>query len=256
MSGFTRFRLSDVAGVQIWTAPTEGWSEAIVSGLLDTLDPSETARSARFRVEAARFHYVAAHALARFAIGRALARNARSLEFDYDSLGKPHLVGATDLGFSLSHADGLVGCALGVHREIGIDIENMRQETDLDAISDVAFAGSEREWVAASSIGDRRELIFQFWTLKEAYLKAKGVGFSHPPEEAVFDLAEQQPRLKSNDGFDADWRFGSMRAGAAHIVSVAVRTSSAAPVAGTWLSVSPGSAQALFDIVAETRFSI
>ena len=256
MSGATRFRLSDAADVQIWTAPTEGWSEAIVSGLLDTLDPSEKGRSARFRVEAARVHYVAAHALARFAIGRALGRNSRSLEFDYDSFGKPHLVGVTDLGFSLSHSDGLVGCALGVHREIGIDIENMRQETDLDAISDVAFAVSEREWVAASPTGDRRERFFQFWTLKEAYLKAKGVGFSHPPDEAVFDLAEQQPRLKSDDGFVADWRFGSMRAGVAHIVSVAVRTSSVAPVAGTWLSVSPGSAQPPFDIVSETRLSI
>jgi 4'-phosphopantetheinyl transferase len=256
MTGSTRFRRSDAAGVQIWTAPTEGWSEAIVSGLLDTLDPSEKARSARFRVEAARVHYVAAHALARFAIGRALGREAGSLEFDYDPLGKPHLVGAADLGFSLSHADGLVGCALGVHREIGIDIENMRQETDLGAIADVAFAVSEREWVAALPTGDRRERFFQLWTLKEAYLKAKGVGFSHPPAEAVFDLAEKPPRLKSDDGFAADWRFGSMRAGAAHVVSVAVRTSSAAPVAGTWLSVSPGSARAPFDIVSETRRSI
>jgi 4'-phosphopantetheinyl transferase len=256
MAGFTRSRLSDAAGVQIWTAATEGWSEAIVSGLLDTLDPLEQARSARFRVDAARAHYVAAHALARFAIGRALGRKARSLEFDYDSFGKPHLVGVTDLGFSLSHADGLVGCALGVHREIGIDIENMRLEKDLGAIADVAFAVSEREWVAASPVGDRRARFFQFWTLKEAYLKAKGVGFSQAPAEAVFDLAEQQPRLKSDDGVAADWRFGSMRAGAAHIVSVAVRTSSAAPVAGTWLSVNPGSAQPPFEIVSETRLSI
>jgi hypothetical protein len=47
-----------------------------------------------------------------------------------------------------------------------------------------------------------------------------------------------------------------MRAGAAHIVSVAVRTSSASPVAGNWLSVNPGSAQPPFDIVSEVGLSI
>jgi 4'-phosphopantetheinyl transferase len=256
MPGFNRPRRSDAPGVQIWTAPIEGWSEAVVSGLLDTLGTTEKARSASFRVESARVQYVAAHALARFAIGRALGRKPRSLEFDYDSLGKPHLVGAADLWFSLSHADGLVGCALGVHREIGIDIENWRRETDMDAILDVAFAASERSWVAASPTGDRCERFFQLWTLKEAYLKAKGVGFSQAPAEAVFDLTQKKPRLKSDDGYAADWRFGSMTAGAAHIVSVAVRTSSAAPVAGAWLSVNPGSAEPPFDIVSEYSLSI
>ena len=84
--------------------------------------------------------------------------------------GKPECVDGPP--FSLAHSGGLVVCALAPHGRIGVDVELPRPR-DVGAIAERYFSSEESRWVGAEL---RRFL--RLWVLKEAYLKALGVGIS------------------------------------------------------------------------------
>jgi len=96
--------------------------------------------------------------------------------------GKPFLAGShcTNLRFNLSHSGDAVLCALARGREIGVDIEATVPSDDLLNIATQFFAPDECAALAARNGGERTALFYQLWTRKEAYLKARGKGLSHP----------------------------------------------------------------------------
>jgi 4'-phosphopantetheinyl transferase len=103
--------------------------------------------------------------------------------------GKPHLVGGSDLDFSLSHSGELALVAVGCGRRVGADVERVRPRTDVLAIARGSLSARERQ--AVESLGTdeaRRGAFFRCWTRKEAYLKGLGVGLAGgldtDPEEA------------------------------------------------------------------------
>jgi 4'-phosphopantetheinyl transferase len=160
-------------GPVVWWArpvpPVDG------GGLAALLDAHERGRLDRFRREADRARYLAAHALARLALAAALGRSAADLEFDRTCRcgkqhGKPVLPGGP--AFSLTHAGGLVGVAVHPHGPVGLDVEEERELTDLPALAQHACSPAE---TAPDPAG-----FFVLWTRKEALLKATGAGLASP----------------------------------------------------------------------------
>jgi 4'-phosphopantetheinyl transferase len=151
------------------------------------LDAEENDRLARFLHIEDRMSYLAAHAGARLLLGNLMDQPAAALRFESSAHGKPILVARpANLDFSLSHARGAVAVA-AARVPVGVDIEPLREIADMDSISEIALAAEEREVLCSVPAALRSRLFLRYWTLKEAVLKAAGLGFTIPPNTVIID---------------------------------------------------------------------
>jgi 4'-phosphopantetheinyl transferase len=161
----------------------------------------------------------------RFIVGRAGVRmvlasyvgvDARSLTFAARPNGKPILTAppsATNLQFSVSHSGGLVVCAVGYEREIGIDVE---YDPRLRALADdahVLLSAVEERTLKAVVGPEREQRLSEYWTLKEAFLKATGEGLRSDLRCLTFEIGpDLSCRCTTIGRADAqDWEFRLLR---------------------------------------------
>ncbi len=100
-------------------------------------------------------------------------------------LGKPSLSEHPNIHYNLSHAEGIAACMVS-DCECGIDCENVRDFRP--NVMKRAFSEKEREMVESAPESERNLLFFRLWTLKEAYVKALGIGISYPMDTAEFSF--------------------------------------------------------------------
>ena len=80
------------------------------------------------------------------------------------------------LHVSVSHGGGLAVAAVCDHGPIGVDVEHVDSRRQLLAIARRFFAEEEHAHLERCSLDERTALFHQWWTRKEAVLKATGVG--------------------------------------------------------------------------------
>jgi 4'-phosphopantetheinyl transferase len=154
------------------------------------LSATERDRMARLYFARDRQAYAAAHALVRHLLSACAPEVAPGAwQFTVSSYGRPELPPPWErLRFNLSHTDGLVACVAGLDVDCGIDVEAVRPRhaglgTAGQALASYALAPSERQVVSAAPEDLRPWLFCRYWTLKEAYVKARGMGMSLPLEQ-------------------------------------------------------------------------
>lgn len=149
----------------------------------ELLSIDELARNARYRFARDRHRDLIARALLRTVLSEALDCHPKNLEFELGEHGKPCLLANSavpvvdKLQFNLSHAGDWVVLALA-HSKVGVDIEYTPRNNDVLAIADRYFFGSEIDELRSFPEHLQRERFFDYWTLKEAYMKARGEGIS------------------------------------------------------------------------------
>jgi len=99
----------------------------------------------------------------------------QELTIAHNENGKPFIPEHPELFFNISHSENLAICAFS-NREIGVDVEKVT-EIDL-AIAKRFFYGTEYRDIMASECPE--ETFFDYWVLKESYMKATGLGFKLP----------------------------------------------------------------------------
>jgi 4'-phosphopantetheinyl transferase len=118
---------------------------------------------------------------------------------------------AAGLHFNLSHTTGLVTCLVGRMERLGVDTENtQRPMTDLMQLARRYFAPAEVAALDATAEHQRRELFFRFWTLKESYIKARGIGLSLGLSRFAFAVSGDGATVKFETDFEDDpdaWDF-------------------------------------------------
>lgn len=98
--------------------------------------------------------------------------------------GKPYIPECPDFHFSLSHSGNWVVLACG-STEVGVDVERVRENTDVDRIAGRFFAPEERDYLRRDP-ARMRERFFEVWTKKESYGKFLGTGLRNPARLNVF----------------------------------------------------------------------
>jgi 4'-phosphopantetheinyl transferase len=190
------------------------------------LDAEERARLARLSLEKVRREYLLGRALVRTALGRHLSAAREALRFSAGPHGKPLLIQPTGVGvdFNLAHTEGLLVAAVTFAGQVGVDVEPTARPVNLD-IADRYFAPSEIASLRALPQTAQVERFLTLWTLKEAYLKATGVGISGGLS-AIRLEAEGDPVTVAFDPSISDdpvrWRFWRPDLGPAHRVAVAL----------------------------------
>jgi 4'-phosphopantetheinyl transferase len=193
------------------------------------LSAVERARASRLYLAADRQSYTAAHALLRLLLSTCVPGvGPGHWQFTASGYGRPELPPPwRRLRFNLSHTEGLVACIACLDFDCGIDVERARGPQSPAFIRHV-LAPAEQRAVLAAPEAARSRLFQRYWTLKEAYVKARGTGLSLPVERCEFALAEGAagaPRLISHppDPRPDRWRFFQSELTAAHVLAAAVR---------------------------------
>ena len=167
--------------VSVGCVVTSSHSPAEVARDASALDEKERAAFDRFVFDADRRDYAAAHALLRTMLSEAHPDVApEDWRFARTPWGKPLVASppAPRIGFSLSHGRGIVACAVSRGVEVGIDAEWAHRRMEIEPLAREVCSAQEQAQLRAAAPEAREVLFLEFWTLKEAYLKALGVGIT------------------------------------------------------------------------------
>ena len=195
--------------VQIWFRATDELDHNAVRAAEATLSVAELTRADRFRFAEDRRDYVIAHDLLRRALSQLEPVAPAAWEFDAGEHGKP-FVKSSDLAFSLSHTRGFVACATSRHVRLGVDVERIDRPIDETEIAERFFARSEAESLERTPLDQRASRFMELWTLKEAWVKAIGLGLLQPLTELSFDFSQESRigyNLPPNTPAHAEWTF-------------------------------------------------
>jgi len=154
------------------------------------LDEAERRRGRALRRPADRRRHVAARALVRTVLSRYRSSAPQDWRFIADAHGRPQLSPEhqwPELQFNIAHTAGVVVLAVTAGAAVGVDVETPRRRTDTVALERY-FAPTERAALEALPAAARRRRFFELWTLKEAYLKARGLGLRLPLAGFAFDF--------------------------------------------------------------------
>ncbi|MCA1567210.1 MAG: 4'-phosphopantetheinyl transferase superfamily protein [Acidobacteria bacterium] len=216
--------------VHLWRASLAQTPDAL-RRLHSTLAPDEAAKAARFHFPRDRDHFIAARGLLRRLLGRYLAQPPDSLRFAYGAYGKPSLGGAAaaaqDLRFNLSHSHELALYAFARGRELGVDLEHMRPDFAGEDIAERFFSAREVSMLRTLPAEARTPAFFNCWTRKEAYIKARGEGLSHPLDAFDVSLIPGEPAALLGTRGDprelTRWSLHSLDVGEAYAAAVVVQ---------------------------------
>jgi 4'-phosphopantetheinyl transferase len=195
---------------------------------MQLLSEPERARWRRFVVEGARLQYLISRALVRTTLSKYAVVPARTWQFETNAYGRPYISqppALRDLRFNLSNTAGLVACAVSNDCEIGIDVECLARNVDTHALAPSVFAPAELADFRRSEWQDRRNRFFSYWTLKESYIKARGMGLSIPLDAFWFELGHSSPLLRVTDRCSDTperWRFYQYAPTDEHMMALAV----------------------------------
>jgi 4'-phosphopantetheinyl transferase len=195
------------------------------------MDAAERARHDRLLRQTDRTSFLITRALVRTLLSRFVDVPAAEWTFTANAHGRPEAAnlppGSPPLRFNISHTSGLVACAVTVGRDIGLDVEDI----DRPVAHDVAgrfFAPREVADLRALPPDRQRVAFFDYWTLKEAYIKARGLGLALPLHHFAFDLTRGgDPLITFDETMDDDpasWQFRQAWATPRHRLAVGVRS--------------------------------
>ena len=147
------------------------------------LSPEEVQRGERLKDRSVRERFFAGRGMLREALSGYLGEEPGGIRISTGEFGKPHLsdyLEADALSFNLSHAGDRLLLAVSVGREIGVDLEQIREELPFESMARRYFSLREQAELFSLAKGEQLHAFYRCWTRKEAYLKGTGSGFSQP----------------------------------------------------------------------------
>lgn len=176
--------------VYVWfTLVDEIQEEELLSEYRSILSTEELKKLERFRFTKHQKRFIVGRALVRTVIADFIGIKPEIVKFKTNGFGQPSLDltnGQPQLKFSLSYTEGLVAVAIIVEQDIGIDIEKTDVEINFLDIALNYFSPIEAKDLLKLPEEHARPRFFQYWTLKESYLKAKGTGLTSALNEFSF----------------------------------------------------------------------
>jgi len=213
----------------LWCIDTEIFQEpSTTHHWLARLEDHERIRYAAYGTSAARREYLATRALARTALAHYSGQPAECLRFRTDHLGRPGMTSPSMPGlfFSLARTRELAVGLFTFDQDVGIDVELV---APIEAVEMARrfFSGEELSELSRLDEDARLSRFYELWTLREAYLKARGIGLSLPLDQLVFRptpsggaRAEFGPAIRDDP---ADWQFGLTWLTNRHLAATCIR---------------------------------
>lgn len=226
--------------VDIWYAfPGAIRNPELLDGYKEILSADEMTRYARYRFDRDRHLHLVAWALVRTTLSRYADVAPETWMFRTNEYGRPEVSGpdgAPPLRFNLSHTRGLAACIVAEEIDVGVDVEDRRRFAHGPDIARRFFSAREVADFEGVAAERRQETFFEYWTLKEAYIKAVGVGISLGLDRFSFDIdrsgvavghpERRGPTISFAASLDDDpegWQFAQFEPTPHHAMAAAVR---------------------------------
>ena len=226
------------ASAHLWYVFPETLTDAaLLDAYYQLMCDEERAQHGRFRFEKGRHEYLVTRALVRTVLSRYVTVDPSTWRFEKNKYGKPSISdprGLPPLSFNLSNTTGLIACLVTLGREVGVDVEDMTRPGETVEVAEQFFSPTEVATLRALPVSAQRYRFFEYWTLKEAYIKARGMGLSLPLEQFSFHLEVGQPvriffdsRLRDDP---RSWQFTQFQPTLRHLMATAIRRGAEAPL--------------------------
>ncbi|MET4575545.1 4'-phosphopantetheinyl transferase family protein [Ottowia thiooxydans] len=213
----SKFCESQGAHVDLWLA-YYGEFQNDDPALLELLNPAEREQQARFHFGDDRLRYLVTRAMVRKVLSRYADVAPKAWNFENNAYGRPEISGlhtqASGLRFNLSHTGGLIVLAVCRAFEMGVDVEHLDRKAAL-GVAERFFSPVEAAELASLGLELQSQRFFDYWTLKESYIKARGMGLSIPLDRFSFAFPTPETVSLRTDpvlGDDAGrWQFWQLR---------------------------------------------
>ena len=172
--------------IRVLCADLSAADDRVYGRLYEMASPERKNRADRFRRREDALRCVAADALLRRVLGADAQRIKKT------PAGKPYLPGRPDFYFNLSHGGPWVVIAFG-GCEVGVDVEPLRTDRNIDGIARRYFAQAEQQYVFDDE-ALRQQRFFEVWTGKESYLKYQGTGLTR--DLTSFSVLDPEPPVR------------------------------------------------------------
>lgn len=211
----------------------------------------ERARCDRYYFEHSRKEYLLTRALVRASLSLYHPIHPSRWRFRSTQHGRPELAEPAEpaelgpLRFNLSNTRGLIALLLVRGADVGVDVEDREHARQTVEIAERYFSPSEVDAMMALPPHARRDRFFQYWTLKEAYIKARGLGLAIPLDKFSFvlDPADAPIRIAIEPelGDDAGrWQFAQLGLSDRHACAAALSPADGRPVSFVLRRTVPG----------------
>ena len=196
------------------------------------LTEDELTQMSRYYFAGHRHQYLITRALIRTSLSAYYPVDPAEWRFGKNDYGKPQISypeGVFPARFNLSHTDGLIMCGFARDYDIGVDVEDGKRTTraGLEGLSSY-FSAQEIEDLGKLPPEQQKQRFFDYWTLKESYIKARGMGLAIPLGKFSFkfnenNLSDFSTHPDLND--DAkNWQFWRLPMADRYQVAVAVNS--------------------------------
>lgn len=214
----------------LWWARPERFSDpAALARYRATLTDDEREKTDRFRFARDRHTCLITRMLVRTTLSRYGNVHPKRWRFRTNDYGRPEIFApASTLRFNLSHTNGLIVCLVSRARQVGVDVESLERTGRWMDLADRYFSPRETDALQRVNTASRPTRFLEFWTLKESYIKARGLGLAIPLADFSFNLPARSPdgiTIQFTPAIDDDatrWQFSLEKLGSQHLVATAV----------------------------------
>lgn len=230
--GLTSKATAVTGRLDLWLTACSDCNGDLLEHYRSLLSDEELRRESRFVFARDRRRYLVTRALVRTVLSRYGPTPPAAWRFTTNPYGRPDVDNNGDperaLSFNLAHTSEMVLLGVTHGGPIGVDIEDVRHERAPLDVANHFFAANEVASLNALPPAARPERFFAYWTLKESYIKARGMGLSIPLDSFAFDLADADMRIgfsrrgPSIDDDARDWRFWQIIPAPGHLAAVCV----------------------------------
>jgi 4'-phosphopantetheinyl transferase len=172
--------------LHLWCA-LAGEHEPALLHYTGLLSAEELQRAGRLRLPQLKSRFIISRGLLRTLLGAYLYCRPESIQISLTLQGKPFVpasFSSVPLSFNLSHSRDAVLFAMRLNEPVGVDVEYMRDQLDFASLAERFFSAEEHRTISSLEGLQRKIAFYQYWTRKEAYLKATGKGLSGLQETA------------------------------------------------------------------------
>ncbi|QFI37284.1 4'-phosphopantetheinyl transferase superfamily protein [Moritella marina ATCC 15381] len=178
--------------IHLWSVtPQTIQQPELLQAYSQLLSPAETIKQQRFRFEKDRHNALITRAFVRDLLSHYADVLPADWQFVKGEKDKPEIANPPlPLRFNISHTDNLIICAVMLNDDIGCDVENTLRSSNVLSIAKHSFSDSEFNDLLTQPTAQQTSRFFDYWTLKESYIKAWGLGLSIPLKDFSFTLPE------------------------------------------------------------------
>lgn len=194
-------------------------------GLVGELDAAERDRLAAYAREEDKSRFLVGATIVRRVLANKLELSPADIQLDRScpDCGRQHgKISTKGMQISVSHSGDLIVVAFHPTTAVGVDVELINPAIDADSLASVSLSDLEATELAGFEPAARARAFTQYWTRKEAVVKATGDGIRADLRKVIVSAPDQPPALREWSGYDGPVRLVDLQAGVEYAAALAI----------------------------------